>query len=169
MRRERLDKAIQLREEGRAAQDQALLAEVRALLLNLVRDYPDDAEVQYQTAVAHDNSGLGREAIPFYVRAIEQGLAGADLERALLGLGSTYRYLGFYEEAEQTLRRGVQEFPDHRGLQVFLAIALYNTGKHKESTEILLANLLETTADEKLRYFKRPLKYYAEHLDETGE
>lgn len=169
MRRERLDKAIQLREEGRAAQDQALLAEVRALLLDLVRDYPDDAEVQYQTAVAHDNSGLGREAIPFYVQAIEQGLAGADLERALLGLGSTYRYLGFYEEAEQTLRRGVQEFPDHRGLQVFLAIALYNTGKHKESTEILLANLLETTADEKLRYFNRPLKYYAEHLDETVE
>ncbi|QHT61235.1 tetratricopeptide repeat protein [Paenibacillus lycopersici] len=169
MKRERLDKAIQLREEGRAKQNQALLAEVRAMLLDLVSAYPDDAEINYQTAVAHDNSGLGREAIPFYELAIKQGLAGADLERALLGLGSTYRYLGYYKEAEETLRRGVREFPHHRGLQVFLAIALYNTGNYKESTELLLTNLLETTADEKLQYFSKPIKYYAQHLDETWE
>jgi hypothetical protein len=30
-----------------------------------------------------------------------------------------------------------------------------------------LLNLLETTSDEKLQYFKRPLLYYAQHLDET--
>lgn len=167
MKRELLDKAIQLREEGRATQDQSILAEVRTMLLDLVITYPDDAEVNFQTAVAHDNSGLGKEAIPFYVRAIEQGLSGPDLERALLGLGSTYRYLGFYQEAEETLRRGVREFPNHRGLQVFLALSLYNMGKYKESTEILLTNLLETTADEKLQYFSRPIKYYAQHLDET--
>ncbi|MEK0315020.1 tetratricopeptide repeat protein [Cohnella sp. 56] len=167
MNRERLDKAIQMREEGRAKQDQAMLAEVRAMLIELVSAYPDDAEINFQTAVAHDNSGLGREAIPFYVHAIEQGLSGPDLERALLGLGSTYRYLGFYQEAEETLRRGVAEFPHHRGLQVFLAIALYNTGKYKQSTELLLANLLETTSDEKLQYFSKPLSYYAQHLDET--
>lgn len=167
MKRELLDKAIQLREEGRAKQDQAMLAEVRAMLIELVSAYPDDAEINFQTAVAHDNSGLGREAIPFYVHAIEQGLSGPDLERALLGLGSTYRYLGFYREAEETLRRGVAEFPHHRGLQVFLAIALYNTGKYKQSTELLLANLLETTSDEKLQYFSKPLAYYAQHLDET--
>ncbi|MEC0126481.1 tetratricopeptide repeat protein [Paenibacillus pabuli] len=167
MKRELLDKAIQLREEGRAKQDQSILAEVRKMLLDLVFTYPDDAEVNFQTGVAHDNSGLGKEAIPFYVRAIEQGLSGPDLERALLGLGSTYRYLGFYQEAEETLRRGVREFPNHRGLQVFLALSLYNMGKYKESTEILLTNLLETTADEKLQYFSRPIKYYAQHLDET--
>lgn len=167
MKRELLDKAIQLREEGRAKQDQSILAEVRTMLLDLVFTYPDDAEVNFQTAVAHDNSGLGKEAIPFYVRAIEQGLSGPDLERALLGLGSTYRYLGFYQEAEETLRRGVREFPNHRGLQVFLALSLYNMGKYKESTEILLTNLLETTADEKLQYFSRGIKYYAQHLDET--
>ncbi|CAM4274524.1 tetratricopeptide repeat protein [Saccharibacillus endophyticus] len=169
MNRELLDKAIQLREEGRAKQDQAMLAEVRAMLLDLAAAYPEDAEINYQTAVAHDNSGMGRDAIPFYVQAIDQGLAGADLERALLGLGSTYRYLGFYEEAEKTLRRGVKEFPHHRGLQAFLALALYNTGKHQESTELLLTNLLETTSDEKLQYFSRPLAYYASHLDEVGE
>lgn len=167
MKRELLDKAIQLREEGRAKQDQAILVEARTMLLDLLFTYPDDAEINYQAAVAHDNSGLGKEAIPFYVRAIEQGLSGPDLERALLGLGSTYRYLGFYQEAEETLRRGVKEFPNHRGLQVFLAISLYNTGKYKESTELLLSNLIETTSDEKLQYFSRPIQYYAQHLDET--
>ncbi|WJH33497.1 tetratricopeptide repeat protein [Paenibacillus sp. CC-CFT747] len=104
--RERLNKAIQMREEGRAKQDQAVLAEARTMLLDLANTYPDHAEINFQTAVAHDNSGLGREAIPFYVRALEQGLSGPDLVRALLGLGSTYRYLGHYQEAEETLRKG---------------------------------------------------------------
>ena len=167
MKRERLDQAIQLREEGRAKQDPGILTEAREMLLELLAEYPNDAEVNFQTAAAHDNSGLGRDAIPFYVRALENGLSGPDLERALLGLGSTYRYLGFYKEAEATLRRGVKEFPNHRGLQVFLALALYNTGNHKESTEILLNNLIETTSDDKLQYFSKPITYYAQHLDEA--
>jgi tetratricopeptide (TPR) repeat protein len=167
MMRERLAELIQLREEGRAKQDQAILNEARTQLLDLVAVYPDDAEINYQTGVAHDNSGLGQEAIPFYVRAIEQGLSGPDLERCLLGLGSTYRVLGFYQQAVETLRRGVREFPHHRGLQVFLAMALYNTQNYKEAMEIVLTNLMETTTDEKLQYFKRGISYYAQHLDET--
>jgi hypothetical protein len=61
----------------------------------------------------------------------------------------------------------VTEFPDNRALQVFLAIALYNTQQYKEAMELALTNLLETTSDEKLQYFKRGLSYYALHLDET--
>jgi predicted Zn-dependent protease len=167
MMRDRLAEAIQLREEGRAKQDRAILKEARTLLLDLVAAYPDDAEINFQTAVAHDNSGLGREAIPFYVRALEQGLSGPDLERALLGLGSTYRALGYYQQAEETLRRGVREFPHNRALQVFLAMALYNTQGYKEAIELLLTNLMETTSDEKLQYFKRPVMYYAPRLDES--
>lgn len=167
MMRERLSEAIQLREEGRAKQDLAILERARTLLLELVAAYPEDAEINFQTGVAYDNSGLGREAIPYYERALEQGLSGPDLERCLLGLGSTYRYLGYYQEAEKTLRRGVREFPQNRGLQIFLAIALYNTQNYKEAMEIVLTNLLETTADEKLQYFKRPIEYYSQHLDET--
>jgi hypothetical protein len=34
--------------------------------------------------------------------------------------------------------------------------------------ELVLVNLLETTSDEKLQYFKRGLLYYALHLDETS-
>jgi tetratricopeptide (TPR) repeat protein len=167
MMRDRLAEAIQLRETGRARQDQAMLEEARTLLLELAAAYPDDAEITFQTAVVHDNLGLERESIPFYLRALEQGLSGADLERALLGLGSTYRGLGEYQKAEETLRRGVKEFPDNRALQVFLAMALYNTQRYKEAMELVLTNLMETTSDEKLQYFKRPLVYYASHLDET--
>jgi tetratricopeptide (TPR) repeat protein len=167
MMRERLAEAIQLREEGRAKQDEAILKEARTLLLDLAAAYPDDAEIIFQTGVAHDNSGLGSEAIPYYIRALDLGLSGPDLERCLLGLGSTYRYLGHYREAEETLRRGVREFPQNRAIQVLHAMALYNLQSYKEAMEIVLTNLLETTSDEKLQYFKRGLMYYATHLDET--
>jgi tetratricopeptide (TPR) repeat protein len=167
MIRDRLAEAIQLREAGRAAQDQATLEQARALLLELSAAYPDDAEITFQTAVVHDNLGLEQESIPCYLRALEQGLSGPDLERALLGLGSTYRGLGEYQKAEETLRRGVREFPHNRAIQTFLAMTLYNSQQYKEAMELVLTNLLETTSDEKLQYFKRGLLYYASHLDET--
>src|SRR5947207_15317744 len=140
MMRDRLAEAIQLRETGRAGQDQAMLEEARTLLLDLAAAYPDDAEITFQTAVVHDNLGLERESIPFYLQALAQGLSGPDLQRAYLGLGSTYRGLGDYPQAEETLRRGVREFPDNRALQIFLAMALYNTQNYKEAIELLLTN-----------------------------
>lgn len=45
-------------------------------------------------------------------------------------------------------------------------MTLYNRQSYKEAMEIVLRNLLETTTDAKLQYFKRPLDYYATHLDE---
>ncbi|HEX2909455.1 MAG TPA: tetratricopeptide repeat protein [Chloroflexia bacterium] len=167
MQRERLSEAIQLRELGRARQDQAILQEALSLLLELEAAYPNDAEITFQLAVAHDNLGLERESIPYYLKAFALGLSRPDLERAYLGLGSTYRLLGEYHKAEETLRRGVKEFPENRALQVFLAITLYNTQSYKEAMEIVLNNLLETTSDEKLQYFKRGIMFYSQHLDET--
>ncbi|EFH79910.1 tetratricopeptide repeat protein [Ktedonobacter racemifer] len=166
MDRERLAEAIQLREEGRAKQDETILRQAKALLMELHAAYTDDAEITFQNAVVRDNLGLGHEAVPFYTRALEQGLAGPSLERALLGLGSTYRGLGEYEKSVETLRRGVREFPQNRALQIFLAMALYNSQQYKEALELALTNLLETTTDEKLLYFKRGLEYYSTHLDE---
>ena len=174
MERERLAQAIRLREAGRAEQDQAMLEEARALLLELLAANPEEAEITYQLAIVHDNLGLEREAIPFYRRTLQQGLSGHDTatslmkrERAFLGLGSTYRGLGEYQLAEETLRQGLSEFPHSRALQVFLAMALYNTGKHNEAMELALTNLAETTADPSLEYYKRGIGFYARHLDET--
>lgn len=165
--RERLDKAIALREEGRAKQDMSILNEACTLLMKMSEDYPENAEINYQIGIAHDNSGFTKEAITYYVKAIEQGLSGADLERCLLGLGSSYRLTGQYDKAVETLQQGVAEFPEHRGLQIFYSMALYNIGRYKEAMEIALMNLMETTNDEKLQYFKRGITYYAQHLDET--
>ncbi|OZB94260.1 tetratricopeptide repeat protein [Paenibacillus sp. XY044] len=169
MPKDQLQQLTILREQGRANQDQELLADVRARLLELLNEDPNDAQVNYQTGIAHDNSGLGKEAIPYYERALHLGLSGNDLERCLLGLGSTYRYWGQYEKSIATLRRGVQEFPDNRALQVFLAMALYNGQQYKESAQLLITNLMESTADEKLLYFKRGILGYTEDLDETAE
>src|SRR5690242_2696128 len=101
MDRERLAEAIRLREMGRAKQDQAILGAARALLFDLLATYPDEAEITYQLAIVHDNLGLEREAIPFYLQTLQQGLSGLDTatklmkrERAFLGLGSTYRGRG---------------------------------------------------------------------------
>lgn len=174
MDRERLAEAIRLRELGRAEQDLALLGEARALLLDLFAAYPDEAEITYQLAIVHDNLGLEREAIPFYQQTLNQGLSGRDSaanlmkrERAFLGLGSTYRGLGQYQQAEETLRRGLGEFPESRALQVFLAMTLYNTQQYREAMELALTNLAETTSDEALQYYKRGIMFYAQHLDET--
>jgi tetratricopeptide (TPR) repeat protein len=165
--RERLAEAIQRRETGRAAQDQAILEEARTLLFALAAAYPDEAEITFQIAVVHDNLGLGRESIPFYLKALDQGLTGPDLERAFMGLGSTYRALGEYQQAKEILRRGMSEFPHNRAIQVFLAMTLYNLQDYKQAMELVLTQLMETTSDEKLQYFKRGISYYALHLDET--
>ena len=139
--RDRLQEAIELRSTGRAE-------EARSILLDLVATYPDDAEINYQTAWVHDMLAREREAIPFYVQAIEQGLSGQDLEGALLGLGSTYRTVGAYQQVEETFRRGMATFPHNRALQVFLAMTLYNLHRYHEAMELLLTALAETTSDE---------------------
>jgi hypothetical protein len=61
----------------------------------------------------------------------------------------------------------LSEFPQSRPLQVFLSLALYNTQQYKEAMELALTNLLETTSDESLQYYKRGLLFYTAHLDET--
>ncbi len=71
MMREQLAEAIRLREEGRAKQDESILEQARSLFLRLHAEYPDEAEITFQTAWVHDNLGLEREAIPFYRRPVE--------------------------------------------------------------------------------------------------
>ncbi len=160
--RDRLQEAIQLRETGHAE-------EARTILLDLVALYPDDAEINYQTAGVLDNLGREREAIPFYIQAIEQELSGPDLEGAFLGLGSSYRVIGAYQSAEETFRRGLTTFPDNRALQVFLAMTLYNLRRYQEAMELLLTMLAETTSDETILQYKRGILFYAPQLDQVWD
>ena len=159
---ERLAEAIRLREVGQ-------LEGSRHMLLELLAGAPDDPQINYQCAWVHDAAGLERDAVRFYERAIEQGLSGTDLEGALLGLGSTYRCLGKYAEAVATFQRGIASFPENRALQVFLAMALYNIGRHADAMEILLRNLVETSSDHTIARYKRAILHYADKLDDTWE
>lgn len=156
----RLADAMSLRQAGRDE-------EARLLLLQLHEERPDDPLVSLQCAWVHDKLGLESEAVPFYEQGLRLGLEGGDLRDALLGLGSTYRALGDYENAHSTLRRAVAEFPSDRALQTFLAMALYNSGEAKEACEILLRVLVETSADTGLGAYREALSLYSEDLDRT--
>lgn len=156
----RLADAASLRQAGRDE-------EARLLLLELHEERPDDPLVSLQCARVHDKLGLESEAVPFYEQGLRLGLEAGDLRDALLGLGSTYRALGDYENAHSTLRRAVAEFPSDRALQTFLAMALYNTGEAKEACEILLRIILETSADPELAAYREALSLYSEDLDRT--
>lgn len=155
-----LDDAIALREQGRL--DDALPE-----FAELVERYPDDAEVAYHAAWAHDANGLEAEAVPLYRRALDLGLEGADARSAVLGLGSTLRALGRYDEAEITLASGVADHPGARDIQVFYAMALYNAGRPKDACGLLLRILAETTSDPSISGYRRAILQYAEDLDRT--
>ncbi|CAL9614111.1 hypothetical protein SUDANB120_05711 [Streptomyces sp. enrichment culture] len=154
-----LARAVRLREQGQAEQ-------ARERLLELVDRYPEDAEIAYQTAWAHDVLGLEREAVPFYEQALAgEGLSPEDRRGALLGLGSTHRVLGSYGVAAQTLRRGLAEFPDDPALEAFLAMALYNQGESREAVRLLLKTLTATSSDRRVQAYRRAIEYYADDLD----
>ncbi|MCP2329518.1 tetratricopeptide (TPR) repeat protein [Hamadaea flava] len=157
-----LAEAVGLRESDRTE-------EARELLLTLSDRYPQDAEVAYQAAWAHDKLGLEAEAVPFYERSLATaGLSPEDRAGAFLGLGSTLRALGRYEDAVTTLRRGLAEFPDDAALQTFLAMAMYNVGQARESVSLLLKLLAETSGDERVRRYRRAIEFYAQDLDAIG-
>lgn len=158
--KDRLAAAVALRAEG-------AVTEAKDLLVQLLGEHPDDPEVNLQCAWAHDLLGLESEAVPYYEAAIRLGLADADRKDALLGLGSTYRTLGRYEEALATLDRGVEEFPDDGGMKVFRAMALYNNQRAKEACELLLTLLSTTTSDETITAYRRAIDIYAADLDRT--
>ncbi|GGO48438.1 hypothetical protein GCM10012286_44060 [Streptomyces lasiicapitis] len=160
-----LAEAVRLRESGSRE-------EARALLVPLSERFPDDAEVAYQTAWVHDTLGLEAEALPYYLRAIQRadgagGLSDDDRRGALLGLGSTYRVLGRYEEAVTALREASEEYPDDGALKTFLAMALYNTGHAHEAMGTLLRLLAATSRDPDIAGYRPAIEYYAKDLDET--
>ncbi|MFD3484060.1 tetratricopeptide repeat protein [Streptomyces sp. NPDC058665] len=158
---ELLAEAVGLRTRGEAER-------ARERLVALADRHPDDAEVAYQTAWTHDALGVEAEAVAYYERALAgTGLSAEDRLGALVGLGSTFRILGRYEEAVRTLRGGLAEFPDDGALRTFLAMALFNTGQHDEAMRILLELLATTSEDPQVRTYRRAIGHYAKDLRET--
>lgn len=157
---EKLTSAIQLRENEKHE-------EARELLLELHAEFPNNPQVNYQCAWIHDLLGLEREAIPFYEKAVQEGLKRDELKGALLGMGSTYRCIGEYQKAKETFQRALELFPDNHEYKVFLAMTLHNLKEHTKAMELLLTSLLDTTEDDGILGYERALRFYADKLDET--
>src|SRR5262245_30073499 len=114
--------------------------QARQQLVQLARQFPRDAALHYEAACVHDFLGFEREAVPLYLTAIQNGLAGSSLRRAYLGLGSTYRSLGQYAESKQTFLEGLEHFPEAVEMRVFLAMTLYNLAEYHEAVTSLLCD-----------------------------
>ena len=157
-----LDKALNLRKIGK-------YTESNQLLLQLVQKFPNNATINYQCAWSFDLLGAERNAIPYYKSAIELGLTSEELEGALIGLGSTYRTLGEYENSKQVLLKGIETFPDNKAIQTFYSMTLYNLGEHNKAMELLLKCLIETTTDPQIISYKKAIDFYSDKLDEIWD
>lgn len=154
-----LERAVQLRAAGQ-------LEEASALLKELLEQEPEHPSIWYQCAWVHDRMGLEREAVPYYTKSLELGLAGEERLGAYLGLGSTYRTLGMYEQSKCILEEAIAQYPEQRELAVFYAMVLYNLEEYSSAMEIMLKQLAETSSDQGIRSYEKAILYYSDKLDQ---
>jgi tetratricopeptide (TPR) repeat protein len=113
---------------------------------------------ELEQAFAYDREGLEAEAIPHYERAIAAGLSGEDLEKALLGLGSSLRNVDRFEESVSVLEDACRRFPDHQALPVFLSFSLWSAGRRGEALALLARRLGEGSG------YERAIREYADDI-----
>ncbi|MEW4369098.1 tetratricopeptide repeat protein [Paenibacillus kandeliae] len=154
--------AAELRSSGQVEQ-------AKVELEQLLKQYPQQPDVLYQLAWTCDNLGLEREAVPYYEQALAHGLKGEDRPDAMLGLGSTYRTLGRYEDSQHLLQQAIAQYPERRELQVFYAMTLYNLGQSAEAIGVLLEQLAATSSDAGIAQYGKALRFYADKLDQVWE
>ncbi len=111
--------------------------------------------------------GKESDAVPYYVKAIANGLSGEDRQGAMLGLGSTYRCLGEYVKSLEVFDQALVEFPEDRAIKVFRALTLHNLGRSEKSIEELLVLLLETSNDPSIKLYEQALRFYSDKLSQT--
>jgi len=157
---EQLKNAINLREKGS-------LNESNELLIKLVNEYPKSALINFHCAWSYDVLGKEAKAVLYYEKAIQLGLTDEDLESALIGLGSTYRTLGQYDNSKRTFQKAIELFPNNKAFQVFYAMTLYNLKHHHEAMSLLLCCIAETTQDQNIIAYKKAIEFYSNKLDET--
>ena len=157
-----LEKAVALRESGNTK-------ESNELLIKLVKEFPNNAILNYQCAWSFDLLGEEAKAVPYYEKAIQLGLPHEELEGAFIGLGSTYRALGEYEKSKNVFLNAMEAFPANRAIQTFYAMTLYNLSEHSQAMELLLNCLIETTQDSNILDYKKALHFYEDKLDQVWE
>jgi tetratricopeptide (TPR) repeat protein len=138
--------------------------QAREMLVALASQSPSDALIHYEAACVHDFLGFEAQAVPFYIKALEGELPEPLRRSAYTGLGSTYRTLGMYQQAEEVLVQGLAEFPEANEIQVFLAMARHNLGQSKSAVESLLRLVASTSADPQIKSYARAIEFYAQDI-----
>ncbi|MBC1282128.1 tetratricopeptide repeat protein [Listeria welshimeri] len=139
----------------------------RAKSLTALQENPENAELNYFAAWAHDALGKEDAAIPFYEKALTLGLTEAYKKEAYIGLGSTYRITGSPEKATLLFQKALQEFPENNALRIFSIMTKYNLGQEKEALQEAILLLTNTTSDKDILSYKKAIQFYAQDLDAT--
>ena len=128
-----------------------------------VERHPDDPRAHYELACSFDRAGREEDAVAPYKTALELGLPEPHLQGLMVGLGSTLRNVGAYQESVEFLEDAVERYPDHADLRIFLAFARHSAGDHTgalvEALDVLLA-----TPEVNLHGYDRAIKYYRDVL-----
>lgn len=132
-----------------------------------LKKFSQSPELHYLAANICDGYRTETEAVSFYVKALELGLKNQDRRNALLGLASTYRSLGQYENAKKTFEMGIKDFPNYRPYYVFLALTEFNLNHTESAMKLLLDQIMETTSDQEIRSYEKALKFYSTRLREV--
>ncbi|MBG6225106.1 hypothetical protein IWX63_001671 [Arthrobacter sp. CAN_A2] len=132
------------------------IARMRALVAERP---PGDAAALFEFAGVHDSLGLEAEAIVLYRQAIEAGLDGERATRVLIQLASTLRNVGSSAEAVAILESMPHAGGDDPARQAFLALALFDEGRHGDALRTALLALVPT-----LDGYRRSLTAYAGEL-----
>ena len=153
-------KAVQLRKDREPHHALEILG-------GLLKKYPNTGLLHYEYACCLDVQGLETEAAPYYERALSLGLPDETSAGAYIGLGSTYRTIGKYEESKRVLEAGIGRFPDNRAIKTFYALTLYNLRQPEAAVGLLLRLLLESTDDRQILAYRKALAFYSDKLDEV--
>ena len=116
---------------------------------------------ELEQAVAYDREGYEAEAIPHYEQAIAAGLDDEQLQKAMLGLGSSLRNVDRIDESVSVLEDAVRRFPDHRSLPVFLAFSLWSAGRRGEALALLARRLGDGSG------YERAIGEYADDIERS--
>ncbi|WP_162297920.1 tetratricopeptide repeat protein [Halalkalibacillus sediminis] len=155
-----LEQAIMYRKEGQ-------LEQAKKLIMQALQEQPNDPYTLLEAGYVHDQMELAPQAINYYEQALDNGLFGDHRKDGLLCLGSSYRAVGLYEKAKETLEIGMSEFPSCNEMYIFFAMTLYNLGDYDLAMEILLSKLAETSSDGGIQKYEEAIKFYSTRLDET--
>lgn len=120
---------------------------------------PGDAAALFELGGVHDALGREHAAIDYYRRAIAAGLDGERAARVQIQLASTLRNVGAADEAVSILERESPGGVDDDARQAFLALALFDVGRHGDALRTALLALIPT-----LDGYRRSLTEYAADL-----